>query len=133
MTLTIGADDLSVADGAVVCRDLTLPGPNGRTIRRGTVVDSALRASVARFRTAQLDVVIPGPGDVDQGRASQLVAESIAGAGITLDPPHQGQVIVRARASGLLRVRGGDVVRLNELGTFLLATALDGRVVEAGE
>lgn len=134
MTLTIGVDELNVADGAMISRDLTLPGPNGTTtIRRGTVVDPALRARIARLRGTLLHVVSPGPGDVEQGRASQLVAESIVGDGITLEPPHQGQVIVRSQFDGLLRVRGSDVIRLNRLGTFLLATALDGRVVESDE
>ncbi len=134
LSLTIGTDDLDLADGALVCRDLSLPSANNAsTIRRGTVVDGALRKTLSRYPGLQLDVVCPEPGDIEQPTASRLVAEALAADGIQLESPHQGQVIVRALRDGLLRVRGDVIIRLNALGTFLVATALDGRLVAAGD
>lgn len=133
-TLTVGVDDLSLASGAIVCRDLPLStGAGPASIRRGTVVDDALRATLTRHPGVRLDVVLPEPGEVEQGEASLRFARSIVGAGLQIDPPHQGQCVVRATGRGLVRVCASRVARINRRGAILLASALDGRVVQNAE
>ncbi len=129
-TFTVGVDDLSSASGALVCRDLPLPtGAGPASVRRGTIVDDALCTTLTRHPGVHLDVVLPEPGELEQGEASLRFARSIVGAGLEIDPPHQGQCVVRAARKGLLRVFGSRVSRVNRRGAILLATALDGRVV----
>lgn len=127
-TLTIGADDLAAVEGALVCRDLALGSGEG-TIRRGTVVDRALRERLARHVGRRLVVVVPEAGELSQPEASERIARAVAGEGVRAEPPHQGQVILRAARPGLVRVRGDVVERINQTQAALLATSLDGRVV----
>jgi hypothetical protein len=127
-------DDFETARGSVVCRDVSITGLTGSTtIRRGACVDEALWQKVSGDPNATLDVVIPEPGEVEQGEASWMFARSVVGPNVVVERPHQGQCILRAATSGLLRVSGTQVSRVNRRGTILLATALDGRVVTEGD
>src|SRR5262249_57704269 len=72
-------------------------------------------------------------GEVAEREGSVRLAAARAGPGVQTEPPHQGQVVLRASEPGLLRVAGRQVVRFNRVGAALLATSLDGRVVDAGE
>ena len=132
-TFRVGEDPETVP-GALLCRDLSLAGTTPRvTVRRGTSLEATLARLPAGLAGLEMAIVVPAPGDVAQPDASALLARHIAGPGLTLDPPHQGQVNVRAAVAGLLRVRADQVARLNRSRAVLLATALDGRVVEADE
>ena len=133
-SLVVGVDDLATYDGAVVCRDVTVDLPTGsRTIRRGTPVDAPLRSQLALRPGVRVDVLYPDPGDVEQPEVSRRVANLLVGEGVTSEPPHQGQVIVRAARAGVARIRGETVRRLNATESVLVATALDGRVVKPAE
>jgi hypothetical protein len=81
----------------------------------------------------RISVVLPEPGEISQPEASARLAAALAGPGVQAEPPHQGQVVLRTGGAGLLRVAGRQVVRFNRVGAALLATSLDGRVVDAGE
>jgi len=132
-TFRVGEDPGTVP-GALLCRDLSLVGTAPRlTVRRGTPLDNTLARLPDGFDGLEIAIVVPAPGDVAQPDASALLARHVAGPGLLLNPPHQGQVNVRAAGPGLLRVRADQVARLNRTGVVLLATALDGRVVEANE
>lgn len=133
-TITPGADRLAEVRGGLLCRDVSVAGPNGpMTIRRGAIVDETLWATLSGDSVSEVAVVLPEPGEIEQGEASRRFAEAIAGPGLIVEAPHQGQCVVRAASAGLLRVQASRVVRINRRGTILLATALDGRVVGPGD
>ncbi|HET9016451.1 MAG TPA: hypothetical protein VFN57_12700 [Thermomicrobiaceae bacterium] len=132
-TFRVGEDAAS-APGAVLSRDLAPAGTRPRvTVRRGTPLTDALARLPGGHDGLEIAIVVPEPGDEAQPAASALLARHLTGPGVILDPPHQGQVNVRAAGPGLLRVRSGMVERLNLTRAVLLATALDGRVVETNE
>ena len=133
-SLVIGFDELSDGLGGVVCRDLVISDTDDRSqIRRGTPVDQALWDRLKEFPGAHLDVVLPESGDLEQGVASRQLGEALAGPGIVLDGPHQGQLNLRAEFPGLLRVDGARVTVANRRGDALIGTSLDGRLVQPGD
>ncbi len=133
-TLTIGTDDLATARGALICRDLSISTAAGpASIRRGTTVDDALWPALAKQVGAHLDIVLPEPGELAQEEASRRFAEVITGPGLRIDPPHQGQCVIRATSRGIARVQASRVSRVNRQRAILLATALDGRIVDDGD
>jgi hypothetical protein len=78
-------------------------------------------------------VVVPELGEIEQPEASRRVAEVAVGSGVGAEPPHQGQVVVKAATAGVLRIRGDAVAEINRRGAVLLATSLEGRVVRPDE
>lgn len=128
-TLTIGRDDPARFAGAVLCRDLILPDGGG-TLRRGATLDDRLLARLATAPGIRVTVVVPEPGELEQGEASRRIAAAISGAGVRNEAPHQGQVIVRASSPGLARIDPIRVAAINRRGSVLLATSLDGRVAQ---
>ncbi len=127
-------DDLSAFAGAVLCRDITVPS-DGKpvTIRRGVPLAEALQRLPQRGDGLEIAVLVPDKGELAQPDASARLASGVTGPGVAQEPPHQGQVNLRAAIAGLLRVDGTAVARLNRSGAALVATALDGRVVQEGE
>lgn len=130
-TLIAGRDDLSQFDGAALARDVVLPA--GGTIRRGAVLDAALRARLEAGPGVAVTLLQPEAGEISQGEASRRIAEAIAGAGVRNEPPHQGQVLARAAVDGLARITPSKIEAMNRVGSVLLATSLDGRIVKADE
>lgn len=134
LSLVVGQDNLNIAIGTVICRDIADSNTNGSvSLRRGAVVDEAVVASLSRLPGLRLDVVKAEAGEISQSEASWRTASAIVGPGVHVEPPHQGQCILRAEAPGLLRVDPRLVTRLNEETSILLATALDGRLVARNE
>jgi hypothetical protein len=126
--------DPSSAAGAVLCRDLSVETPAGKAnLRRGTDLTEALERLPKDGSSVRLEIVVPGPGEISQPDASARLAQVIAGPGVIAEPPHQGQVTLKAAHRGLLRVDGRAVSRLNRSNVVMVATSLDGRVIEESE
>ena len=120
--------------GAVLCRDLTLQTDNGRvSLRRGTPLTEALERIPDSAGDTELHLLVPDEDDITQEAASEQIARALVGSGLQSTEPHQGQVDLRAATTGVLRIDAEAVIRLNKTGLTLIATALDGRVVEPDE
>jgi hypothetical protein len=120
--------------GAVLCRDLTLQSVRGRvSLRRGTPLTEALEKLPEDAGDPELHLLVPDSDDITQEEASERIASQIVGDGLQSTEPHQGQVDLRAATFGILRVDSDAVQQLNESGLALVATGLDGRVVEPDE
>jgi hypothetical protein len=120
--------------GAVLCRDLQLESGGQRvSFRRGIPLDEALGEIPEDAGDPELHFLVPDEGDITQEDASERLAKRMVGDGLESTEPHQGQVDLRAGISGVLRIRPDVVTCLNQSRLALIATGLDGRVVEAGE
>ncbi len=129
-----GKDVLERYPGAVLCRDLSVEhGGKRHTIRRGTPIETALAQLKPEQNEVDLHLLVPEEGDITQEEASQQLARAFSGDGLDPAEPHQGQVDVRSGVFGILRVDADAVMQANRTGNALIATALDGRVVEPGE
>ncbi len=118
--------------GAVLRRDVVLERDGRQQFRRGLPLEQVLELVGARTGL-RLPVAVPDPGDLEQHDASARIAEAVAGSGTRLEPPHQGQVNVRAAQFGVVRVDAERLQRLMRSGLVLVATVLDGRVAEPDE
>jgi hypothetical protein len=126
--------DPSTVAGAVLCRDLSVATASGKAnFRRGADLTDALARLPKDAAPVRFDIVVPADGDIAQPDASARLAGLIAGPGVIAEPPHQGQVTLKAACRGLLRVDGRAVARLNRSRAVMVATSLDGRVVAEGE
>jgi len=132
--LTVPLEYISPAlTQAILCRDLTATVDGKQvTVRRGATLAEAQERLGPR-PDLRATVLLPGPDDMTQPDASLALAKAVAGPGLTLEGPHQGQVNVRAEQFGLLRVDSDRVYRLNRTNAALVATAFDGRVTQPGD
>jgi hypothetical protein len=120
--------------GAVLCRDISVRSESGRvSIRRGTPLSEALEKIPDDLGDLELHFLVPGDDDITQEAASEHIAREIVGEGMQSTEPHQGQVDLRADTTGVLRIDPDAVKHLNQTQLALIATALDGRVVEPDE
>lgn len=120
--------------GAVLCRDLQTKVDDQRiSLRRGTLLSQALKQIPENAGDPELHFLVPDEGDITQEDASGHLAKRIVGKGLESTEPHQGQVDLRAATDGILRINPDTVTHLNQSRLVLVATSLDGRVVESGE
>lgn len=126
----VGTDP--VPAGAILRRDVVLEMDGRKQFRRGLPLDQLLR-EIGDRPGLRVPIAVPESGEIEQHAASARIAEAVAGDGTQLDPPHQGQVNVRAAAFGVVRVDQQRLERLIRTGHALVATVLDGRVAEPGE
>ena len=101
-TFQVDEKSLVAARGSVLCRDVTIVEQGQtKTLRRGTPVDDALIATASLYQGTVLDVLSAEPGEIDQAAASLRAAQALAGLGVEVTPPHQGQCILKAQHDGL--------------------------------
>jgi hypothetical protein len=122
--------------GAVLTRDLALPG---RRLAKGTRLtgeDLALIGADAPGRA--VTVLVPGPGDVHEDEAALRLAAAVTGgdaaaAGLAVRGPVQSRVDLVAAVAGVVEVRLAALNRLNRLDPLEVFTVFDGQVVEPGD
>jgi hypothetical protein len=120
--------------GAVLCRDISVQSDSGRvSIRRGTPLSEALEKIPYELSATEVHFLVPDEDDITQEAASEQIAQRIVGTGLQSTEPHQGQVDLRAATAGVLRIDPDAVRKLNQTQLALIATSLDGRVVEPDE
>ena len=123
--------------GAVLTRDLAVAGERWSKGRRLSAAD--LRRLVApgavgeREAGRALTLLVAEAGDVHEDEAGRRLAAVVGGEGVAAGEPVQSRVDLRATVDGVLHVRTAAVARLDAIDAVEVFTALDGRVVSAGD
>ena len=73
------------------------------------------------------------PGDLHEDEAAARLAEAVAGAGITVEPPRQSRLDLVARWDGVVHVRVESLRRLNAVDALEVFTLYHGQAVGAGQ
>lgn len=125
-------DDLA---GAVLLSPVRLPG---RTLRKGTQLDSALGAElVAAARSAGLEQAIrlgwPEPEDLHEDEAAARLARAASGGGVEPRPPRQSRLDLVAMWDGVLHIRPEPLERINAIDSLEVFTVFHGQAVQAGQ
>jgi molybdenum cofactor cytidylyltransferase len=93
-------------------------------------------ADVVRLRGlnyGEVHVLVPGPGDLLEDEAAARIAAAVAGDGIRLTEPHNGQVNLIAHRRGWLRVQQCGVEQVNLTDGALLFTSYGERAADEGD
>lgn len=131
-TLRVGSEPIERALGSVLASDAR--GERGPVVlRKGTRLKDEHRAQLAALRGATLHLVELDEGELAQDEVARRLARAIAGPGVLVDQPRQGQVRLRAAVRGLLRVRAEAVAAVNRLSPLLCFTLAGGQVVVEGD
>ena len=129
------ADSLhALAPGAVLCHDVRDPGqPRTVVIRKGRRLDEADLERLRRLPPVEIHVMLPEPGDLPEDEAAARIAAAVAGPGLRLSQPHNGQVNLIGEGRGWLRVSQGGVERANAIEGILLFASIGERVADVNE
>ena len=125
--------------GAILTRDLVVAGQRWSKGRRLSVADLRMlsRPSSLAEREAErlLTLLVPEADDVHEDDAGRRLAAAVVGAnsGLVTGEPVQSRVDLRSTVDGVLHVRTRAVDQLNRIDSIEVFTALDGRVVSAGD
>ena len=129
--MKFGPVPIDAAEGGIIAHAVRRPG---LTLKKGDVVGAAeieaLRsAGVAEVTVAQLE-----HGDVGEDEAAQMLADSLAGANLRLDPPFTGRCNLFATKPGVLVFDAAAIDAVNALHeSITFATLPPLRAVVEGE
>lgn len=124
----------ALAPGAVLCHDVRDPAqPRTVAVRKGRRLDGADLARLRALNPPELHVIVPESGDLLEDEAAARIAASVAGPGIRLSDPHNGQVNLIAARRGWLCVSQRAVERINTVDGALLFLSIGERAADAGE
>ncbi|OPY58549.1 MAG: competence damage-inducible protein A [Pelotomaculum sp. PtaU1.Bin035] len=122
--------------GMVLCHDITriIPGrEKGRAFWKGQIIKPGDIPKLLDLGKEHIYVWEPETNLVHEDDAALLLARLAAGPGLDWDEPNQGKVNLRAAHDGLLKVRVGQLNRINGLDGVVMATAHNNRRVFNGQ
>jgi len=125
------------AVGSVLAHDITeiVPGKfKGPAFKKGHVVTEADLEHLARLGKEHLYVLALGPGQMHEDEAANILAEALAGPGVTFSPhPSEGKINLKAAHDGLLKVNASALTAFNMVDGIMCASRHTDTVVKAGE
>jgi molybdenum cofactor cytidylyltransferase len=129
--MRFGPVPVAEAEGAILAHSQTVA--HGR-LRKGLVLAAADIAALAAAGFAEVTVARVEPGDLaEDAAATEITAALATGSGLTVTPPANGRVNLRAPAPGLVAVDARSVHALNRIDPGItLATLPDLARVGAG-
>src|SRR3954471_4753774 len=132
-TLLITAtNSVELTESGVVCHDVRNPAQRNEILgRKGSPLHPEAERALIERGVQALHVAIPDLDDVSEDAAARRLALAVAGAGISRNEAHYGQVTLRARGRGMLRVDRAMLERVNECDDVLLLTAEPDRAVDS--
>jgi molybdenum cofactor cytidylyltransferase len=133
--LEIGQPASAELRGSILTRDLVVGGVRWAKGRR---LDRADLTALAAARPAdglpdEVSVLLLDPGDFHEDEAAAILAEAVAGPGLTKRGPAQSRIDLLAATDGVLHVRIDALERLDRIDPLEVFTAFDGSIVKAGD
>jgi hypothetical protein len=123
-------DDLA---GAVLARDIVVGGSRWSKGRRLSAADLASFGADPSLGVGPVAVIVVEEGDLHEDDAALLLADAVAGSGLTRRGPAQSRVDLLAAHDGVLHVRAAELERVNRLDPLEVFTRLDGSIVAEGD
>src|SRR5262249_32623764 len=108
--MIFGVVRLEDALGAVAAHSHRLPD---RVLKKGSVLDEAMIASLRAAGRSEIIAARFEPGDVAENEAADGLARALDTAGLTRGRAATGRVNMHAEAPGLLRVAAAKIDRIN--------------------
>jgi molybdenum cofactor cytidylyltransferase len=126
--MRFGPVPLDRAEGAVLAH-----AELGGRLRKGAVLTAEALAALAAAGVGAVTVARLDPGDVAEDAAAAALGAALAGAGVTVTPPVNGRVNLKATGPGLAAVDAARVHALNRVDPAItLATLPDLQRCAAG-
>jgi hypothetical protein len=131
----LAAYDPAALAGAVLLAPVRL---TTRTLRKGTKLDAEAGGSlVAAAQSGSLSQPVPlawpGPDDLHEDDAAEVLAIAAAGSGVGRLAPRQSRLDLVAAWDGVLHIRTDALLRLNTIDSLELFTLFHGQIVRAGQ
>ncbi|PTW62768.1 molybdopterin molybdochelatase /molybdenum cofactor cytidylyltransferase [Breoghania corrubedonensis] len=121
---------LAECEGATLAHSLKIPG---LVLKKGTELTAAHIAALSEAGVGEITVARLAETDVKEDRAAALIAEGVAGPGVTVERAFTGRANIFADAAGVLVVDRAGIDRLNRIDPAItLATLGEYAPVEAG-
>ncbi len=110
--MRFGPVALSEAEGAILAHAVRF---GGKILKKGRVLGKDEIAALAAAGVGSVTVARLDPGDIEENAAAAAVAQALAGAGITSEPPATGRVNLFAAEPGLLALDPTAIDVLNHV------------------
>ncbi|MGN7470910.1 molybdopterin-binding protein [Brevibacillus sp. SAFN-007a] len=123
------------AIGMMLPHDMTqiLPGAfKGRLFKKGHVVTEADIEPLLSIGKEHIYVLEMPDGFIHEEEAGMRIAKAVSGQGLTLTPPYEGKVSMKASRTGLAKINEEAVHALNALEGIAFSTIYGDQVVHPG-
>lgn len=123
------------AIGMMLPHDMTqiLPGEfKGRLFKKGHVVTEADIEPLLSIGKEHIYVLEMPEGFIHEEEAGIRIAKAVSGQGLTLTPPYEGKVSIKAARTGLAKINEEAVHALNALEGIAFSTVYGDQVVHPG-
>ncbi|MFF2533700.1 molybdopterin-binding protein [Brevibacillus sp. NPDC058079] len=124
------------AIGMMLPHDMTqiLPGEfKGRLFKKGHVVTEADIEPLLSIGKEHIYVLEMPEGYIHEEEAGIRIAKAVSGPGLTLTPPYEGKVSMKAARTGLAKINEEAVHALNKLEGIAFSTIYGDQVVHPGD
>lgn len=129
---TLQARDLGPdAVGRIITANLPVEG--AMVLRKGDVMEERHLGPARAAGEREVRLLEVEAGELPQEVASRRLAEALAGEGVAVAGPEEGQMELRATRRGVLRVDVELLDQVNALPDVLAFTLFDSQVVEQGD
>ena len=119
--------------GRIAAHDVRAATGGKILVRKGQLLDEATAALVLGAPWNELHVLELEPGDIHEEPAGSRLAQAVAGAGVEVKGYMGGQWTLAASRRGLVRVREGALLEVNNQAGIAVFTLWDLQPVEGGE
>ncbi|MGF9797994.1 molybdopterin-binding protein [Brevibacillus agri] len=123
------------AIGMMLPHDMTqiLPGEfKGRLFKKGHVITEADIEPLLSIGKEHIYVLEMPEGFIHEEEAGMRIAKAVSGQGLTLTPPYEGKVSMKASRTGLAKVNEEAVHAINALEGIAFSTMYGDQIVHPG-
>ncbi|MDQ0190051.1 molybdopterin-binding protein [Alicyclobacillus cycloheptanicus] len=123
------------AIGMTLAHDMTriVPGEfKGRAFAKGHIITEADIPLLLDIGKRHIYVLEIGPDELHENDGALRMAHAVAGQGVSMSDVHEGKVILKAKADGVLWVDRDRLFQMNRIDDISIATRQPDSAVKAG-
>ena len=124
------------AVGQALSHDVTEIKPGrfkGAAFRKGHVIQECDCAHFKRLGKENFFEISIEEDEYHENDAAELISRALCGTGVSwFEPPHEGKIVIRAKADGLLKIDVETLARFNMIQEVMCATLHNNTLVKKG-
>lgn len=128
--------DVEESVGTILAYDLTkiVPGEfKGAAFKKGHLIREEDVQELKKMGKYHIYAIELGEDELHENDASKLIADHVAGRGLSVTEPHEGKVSLVSEYRGVLKIKVDAVDEANDIDMMILSTMHNNTLVDEGK